>query len=275
MPKFKTSDGLQLFYTDEGTGKPILCLPGLTRSGDDFEFAKPHLSQYRVLTLDFRGRGQSDHDPVYMNYNIPREALDVIELLDHLGLECTALLGTSRGGLVSMTLAATQPERLTAVILNDIGPVIEPAGLVRIMDYVGKPLNARTLADAAAALQANMAAEFPGVPSERWQAQTAILYDQTANGLALRYDPKLRDAMLEQAAAGPAPDLWPVFDALQPLPTGAIRGANSDLFSAQTLVEMKTRHPALITAEVPDRGHVPFLDEPEALEVIHQVMTAA
>ncbi|MDP5217635.1 alpha/beta hydrolase [Ruegeria sp. 2205SS24-7] len=272
MPSFTTTDGLKLHFSDAGTGVPLLCLPGLTRNGDDFNFVKPHLDRLRLLTLDFRGRGGSDFDPNHMNYNIGREAQDVIELLDHLGLDKVALLGTSRGGLVSMVLAATHPGRLAAVILNDIGPEIASAGLERIMGYVGIAPNSTTLDQAAVGLKKFMDPEFPGVPLERWRAQAAFQYDETKGGLTLRYDAKLRDALLEQAQAGPPPDLWPLFEALKPIPTGVIRGANSDLFTAETLQKMHDGHPGLVSAEVPDRGHVPFLDEPEALDIIHQVL---
>lgn len=273
MSHFTTDDGLRLHYTDEGKGPPLLCLAGLTRCGGDFSFVAPHLSGRRVLTMDYRGRGQSDHDPDIANYAIPREARDVIALLDYLELDRVQILGTSRGGLVAMVLAATCPERLSGVVLNDIGPEIAPAGLTRIMSYVGSAPRAQTLEAAAQALQADMADEFPGVPLTRWRAQTAILYEQTSQGLALRYDPRLRDALIAQAEAGPAPDLWPLFEALGPIPTGVIRGANSDLLSAETLARMHERHPGLKSAQVPDRGHVPFLDEPEALALIHEVLS--
>ncbi|MCL6285723.1 alpha/beta hydrolase [Ruegeria sp. 2012CJ41-6] len=272
MPSFTTTDGLHLQFSDEGAGVPLLCLPGLTRNGEDFNFVKPHLGHLRLLTLDFRGRGSSDHDPDHANYNIGREAQDVIELLDHLGLDKVALLGTSRGGLVSMVLAATHPDRLAAVILNDIGPEVAPAGLERIMGYVGMAPNSKTLDQAAVGLKKFMDPEFPGVPLARWRAQAEFQFAQTGAGLTLRYDAKLRDAMLEQAQAGPPPDLWPLFEALKPIPTGVIRGANSDLFTPETLTKMQEVHPGLVSGEVPDRGHVPFLDEPEALDVIHQVV---
>ncbi|MFA3917349.1 alpha/beta fold hydrolase [Ruegeria hyattellae] len=272
MPSFTTTDGLRLHFSDEGAGVPLLCLPGLTRNGDDFNFVKPHLVHLRLLTLDFRGRGGSDYDPDHMHYNIAREALDVIELLDHLALDKVSLLGTSRGGLVSMVLAATHPDRLAAVILNDIGPEVAPAGLERIMGYVGILPNSKTLDQAAVGLKKFMDPEFPGVPLGRWREQANFQYDESQDGLTLRYDAKLRDALLEQAQAGPPPDLWPLFEALKPIPTGVIRGANSDLFTSETLQKMQESHPGLVSAEVPNRGHVPFLDEPEALHVIHQVV---
>ncbi|WP_170440501.1 alpha/beta fold hydrolase [Ruegeria arenilitoris] len=272
MPQFTTSDGLRLAYEDTGSGKPLLCLAGLTRNSRDFSFFAPHANGLRVITMDYRGRGDSDFDPDYRNYSVPREAQDVIELLDHLKLDRVSILGTSRGGLIAMTLAAICPERLSAVILNDVGPVIEPSAIGRIMDYVGKAPAATTLEQAAFALKQAMDPQFPGVSIETWRKQAAFQYEETGTGLRLRYDPALRTALQEQIAAGPPADLWPLFEALNPLPTGVIRGANSDLLSAETLAEMHRRHAGLISAEVPDRGHVPFLDEPQSITVIRKVL---
>jgi len=128
MPHFTTSDGLSLHYTDEGAGLPLLCLSGLTRDGRDFDYVAPHLDQVRLIRMDYRGRGQSEWGD-HSQYTIPVEARDAVELLDHLGLESAAVLGTSRGGLIAMLLAATARDRLTGVALNDIGPEIAPAGL--------------------------------------------------------------------------------------------------------------------------------------------------
>lgn len=275
MPRFTTADGLNLYYADTGQGQPLLCLAGLTRNSLDFSFLAPHVADLRMIALDYRGRGQSDHDPDYRNYTVAQEAQDVIALMDHLGLDRASILGTSRGGLIAMTLAATHPDRLAAVILNDVGPVIEPQGIARIIDYVGRKPVSKTLDQAAAVLKQMMEPQFPGVPLAVWRKQTAFQYEETADGLALRYDPALRTALLEQIEAGATPDLWPLFDALRDRPTGVIRGANSDLLSRETVDAMRARHPGLITGDVPDRGHVPFLDEPQSLDIIRKTLELA
>jgi len=272
MPRFQTSDGLSLHYTVRGDGPAVLCLAGLTRNGDDFAFLAPYLAGYRMITMDYRGRGYSDYDPNFMNYNVPREGLDAIELLDHLGVDHAAIIGTSRGGLIAMALAMTHKDRLSAVMLNDVGPVIEQAAIARIMDYVGQKPAARDFESAAQAMAHVFAEQFPRVPHERWVEVVKAQYDQSETGLTLRYDAKLRDALIEQAKAGPAPDLWPLFDALNGLPTGVIRGGNSDLLSAYTLLEMQSRMPKLRGVTIPDRGHVPFLDEPPAVAMITSVL---
>ena len=264
MAKFTSSDGLNLHYTDAGAGMPLLCLAGLTRTGADFDYVRPYLPPCRMITLDYRGRGQSDWDPHWQNYTLPIEIRDVMELLDHLGLARVAILGTSRGGLNAMGLAAAAPDRLIGAALNDVGPELDPDGLAAIMVYLGKQPPLRTHGEMAAA----MAAALPGfanVPQDRWMAEAQLHYRQTDTGLEITYDPKLRDAV---EAGGAVPDLWPFFDALAGKPTCLIRGAGSNLLSAATAAKMQARRPDMIYAEVPERGHVPFLDEPEAVAAL-------
>jgi len=273
MARFTTSDGLSLYYTDEGIGQPVLCLAGLTRNSADFSFLAPHLTGNRLIRMDYRGRGQSDHAPDFMTYNILREGQDAIELMDHLGLDRVTLIGTSRGGLIAMGLAHEHPGRLSRVVLNDIGPEVSADGIARIMDYVGRAPDLPDLDAAAGALAHIHAVAFHGVPLARWRAQAEFMFfEKPEGGLGLRYDPRLRDALVGQAGAGEAPDLWQMFDALRDIPTAVIRGENSDLLSVGTLDAMKARNPDLISTTVPNRGHVPFLDEPEAMSAIHAVL---
>lgn len=274
MAEFTTSDGKRLYFETAGEGPPVLCLAGLTRNSRDFDFVAPHLTGAHLIRMDYRGRGLSDYDPDYMNYNILRESQDAIELLDHLGIERVILLGTSRGGVIAMALAVSHPDRLSGVILNDVGPVIEPAGIAKIMEYVGIQPTAKSYDAAAQTLKKVMEPQFPGVPLDVWRTFAENQNKSDQDGLRLRYDPALRTALIEQAATQETPDLWPLFDALRDIPTGVIRGVNSDILSKETLTQMQTRHPALISAEVPDRGHVPFLDEPQSLHVIHKVLNA-
>jgi 2-haloalkanoic acid dehalogenase type II len=267
--RFTASDGLSLAYRDEGVGPPLLCLCGLTRNMADFDdVARDFSGRARIIRLDTRGRGASDYDPDFNNYNIAREAQDAIDLLDHLGLDRAAILGTSRGGLIAMALAASHRDRLSGVCLNDIGPEIDTTGLGKIMGYLGLPPGHATLEDGARAMAAAQADLFPDVPLDRWRTHATRIWLQTPTGLALRYDRRLRDAVIAQSATGGMPDLWPLFDLLAGLPLALIRGANSDLLSAATAAEMQRRRPDMIAADVPNRGHVPFLDEPEAQAVI-------
>jgi pimeloyl-ACP methyl ester carboxylesterase len=263
MPDFIAPDGTRLHYTDSGTGLPVLALAGLTRNGTDFDHIAPHLDA-RLIQLDYRGRGQSDW-AAPETYTVPVEAADALALLDHLGLAQAAILGTSRGGLIAMILAAKAHDRLLGVALNDIGPEIDPAGLSVIAGYVGKNPAQKTYADAAA-FRDKAWTTFRGVPMERWLAEVAQHYEQTESGLVIRYDPALAQSLGDGKTA--MPDLWPLFDATAGLPLAAIRGANSDLLTAATWAEMQRRRPDGIFSEVPNRGHVPFLDEAPALAAL-------
>ncbi|MBF9048230.1 alpha/beta fold hydrolase [Rhodobacterales bacterium LSUCC0031] len=273
MRYVKSADGLKLAYDVQGQGAPLLCLPGLTRNMDDFEpilAAFAHRAQ--VIRLDFRGRGASDWgDPA--SYQVPVEAADVVALLDHLGLDRVTILGTSRGGLVALVMAAVARARIAGVIFNDIGPEIMPEGLAYIMDYLGKPPKFRTLAEAAAALPHHYAPAFRDVPEANWAALARNIYREEGGRLVNRYDPALRAAVAPAFAPDAvAPDLWPLFDALAAAPMGLIRGAGSNILSVETAAEMRRRRPDMAYAELADRGHVPFLDEPAAIDVIATVL---
>jgi hypothetical protein len=165
-----------------------------------------------------------------------------------------------------MYLAAVAKPRLLGLCLNDVGPVIERKGLERIFDYVGRNPSAPTHAALAEAMP-HHSPGFAKVPPERWLAEVRRHYRETPEGLRITYDPELRDAFLA-AFEGPPQDLWPLFDACAGLPLTLIRGANSDLLSRATVDEMRRRRPDMIFAEVPDRAHIPFLDEAESLAAI-------
>lgn len=266
-------DGVKLAYDVTGAGKPLLCLPGLTRNMDDFAPVVDRFApRAQVIRMDFRGRGASDRgDPA--TYQVPVEAGDVVALLDHLGLAAVTILGTSRGGLVALALAALARDRIAGVIFNDIGPEVMPEGLAHIMEYLGKPPKAKTLAEAAAAFPRHYAPAFRDVPAATWAAMARRLFVQEEGRLVNRYDPALREAVAPAFAPGAvAPDLWPLFDALVGAPLGLIRGAGSNILSAETAAEMCRRRPDMAFAEVPGRGHVPFLDEPQAVAVIETVL---
>lgn len=276
MAYVTAEDGLRLAYDDQGSGVPLLCLPGLTRNMEDFEPVLDHYAgRARVIRMDFRGRGASDHgDPA--TYNPPQEAKDVLALLDHLGLERVVILGTSRGGLVALMLAALGRARLSGVIFNDIGPDVMAEGLANIMDYIGKPPAFRSLEEAAAALPVLYEGVFRNVPAQSWADFARRIWREEGGQLHLRYDPRLRDAVAPAFAPDfRAPDLWPLFDALQGVPLGLIRGAQSNILSERTAAEMRRRRPDMAFVELADRGHVPFLDEPGAQAVIDAVLGQA
>ncbi|MEL7116321.1 MAG: alpha/beta fold hydrolase, partial [Pseudomonadota bacterium] len=202
---FTASDGTRLAYRDEGNGLPVLCLSGLTRNGSDFDYVAPHLSDLRLIRLDYRGRGASDWaDPA--TYTIPTEAADALSLLDHLGIEKAAILGTSRGGMIAMMLAATAKDRLLGVCLNDVGPELDATGLDVIKGYIGRNPVAKSLPDLAMA-RARMLNGFANVPDQRWMEEAEKHYIVTGAGITINYDPDLARIFDEPATA--VPDLWP------------------------------------------------------------------
>lgn len=267
MQKFTTSDGLNLAFMDEGTGPAVLCLNGLTRTYHDFDDMAAAVSGVRLIRMDSRGRGQSDYDPDFNNYTVPVESRDALELLDHLGIEKTAVIGTSRGGIIAMVLARTVKHRLSGVLLNDIGPELAAGGLDSIVEFLGKKPPFATFEEAAADFATNNTG-FANVPYARWLTVAQRLFKQVQSGLDIRYDPKLRDAVLAGTSTL-APDLWPLFDAMDGLPLALLRGENSDLLTATAAAEMQRRRPDMLFAEVKDRAHIPFLDEPESLKIIN------
>jgi pimeloyl-ACP methyl ester carboxylesterase len=266
MSSFTASDGARLHYTDQGAGLPVLCLAGLTRNGSDFDYMASHLTDVRLIRLDYRGRGKSDWSGPE-TYTLQREGLDAVELLDHLGLRSAAILGTSRGGIIAMGLAATVKDRIKGVCLNDIGPEIATPGLDAIRDYLGRRPAFKTRAEAVKALSTRLPG-FDNVPENRWIEEAERHYIEDAQGLTFNYDPKLRDAVLG-ASQNLNPDLWPFFDALDGLPLALIRGANSNLLTSDTADKMQAKRPDMLFADIPDRGHVPFLDEPGSLRTIN------
>lgn len=266
MQRFKAEDGTFLAYRDTGRGLPLLALAGLTRDGRDFDYLARHLPEdVRLIRLDSRGRGGSDWaDPA--TYSVAQEASDAVALLDHLGIDRAAILGSSRGGLLGLAIAATQPSRVLGLCLNDVGPVVERDGLQRIGTYIGIEPAVADLEEIAERMPAALPG-FHGVPPMRWAEEAARHFVQLDGRLGLPYDPALRQAF-EAAMAAPLPELWALFDACQGLPLALIRGEASDVLARATAQEMRRRRPDMIFAEIPDRGHIPFLDEPEALRAI-------
>jgi pimeloyl-ACP methyl ester carboxylesterase len=269
MQSFKTADGARLAYRDEGDGLPLLALAGLTRDSHDFDYLSHHLPPgVRLIRLDSRGRGGSEWTGPE-TYTVPQEAQDTLALLDHLDIPRAAIIGSSRGGLLGMMLAATAPHRILGLCLNDVGPVLERDGLARIGQYIGVTPSVQTLSEVAERLPAALPG-FSGVPEFRWAEEAVRHYHMEGERIVLPYDPALRQAFDAVMEAGPLPELWELFDACAGLPLALIRGAGSDVLSAATAQEMRRRRPDMHFAEVPGRGHIPFLDEPEALNVIHR-----
>jgi len=270
--RWLSKDGLSLYsrvYDTAGSGAAsVLCLHGLTRNSKDFEDLAFHLSpRYRVICPDLRGRGLSASDPVWQNYHPGTYLADLAGLVEGLGVRRVAIIGTSLGGLLAMMLPTFLPGVIAGVVLNDIGPEIDPAGLARIRGYVGKLPPVRSWDEAVAQLQFVFGAAWPGLSDSTWARLARRCYREDATGTpVLEYDPKVGETFRGAPAA--AGDLWPQWAQLGGLPVLAIRGALSDILSESTLARMQREKPDLIPLTVAARGHVPLLDEPECLASI-------
>ena len=271
---FTAHDGLRLYgrhYPAPGSRRmPVLCLPGLTRNSRDFHDVATALSQGAharpVYTLDSRGRGRSEHDSDWKNYAVPIEMLDVQDFMTLAGLHRAAIIGTSRGGLIAMVLAAAQPTAIGAVVLNDIGPVIERAGLIRIAGYAGRTPVPASWQQATEFVASMNRRAFPAVSEAQWQEVARQLFNEGAGRPAAGYDPKLGRSI--SVTDGPAPELWPQFLALSHAPLLVIRGETSDLLSPATVHQMCTRHPNCTALTVPGQGHAPLLKDGSTIAAI-------
>ncbi|HXZ59104.1 MAG TPA: alpha/beta hydrolase [Steroidobacteraceae bacterium] len=275
---FDSQEGLRLFSrvcAGPGAAAPVvLCLHGLTRNSRDFEDLAAHLAaRYRVIVPDVRGRGLSARDPNCQNYQIPVYLADLQRLLTGLGAARVTIIGTSMGGLMAMLLAAMQPPLVAGIVLNDVGPEVDPAGLERIRGYVGKAPAVRDWPGAVAQVRMVYGSAWPGLDEARWEKIARASYRADAQGVPQPdSDPLIAEPLKDTSKA--APDLWPLWGALAQVPMLAIRGAHSDILSAATLARMQREKPDLATLTVADRGHVPLLDEPECLKAIDEFLAA-
>ena len=265
------ADGLRLHYRDYPgpIGEPpLLCLHGLTRNSRDFaDFAERYSPKRRVIALDFRGRGASDYDPLPERYNPLSYAGDVIQLLDQLMIEEAVFVGTSLGGLVTLTMAIMAPQRIAASILNDVGPDLSTAGLDRIRSYLGKDARFAGWDEAADAIARNNLHLPDNYTHADWVKMAHRVCREDNGGIVFDYDTAIA---LPFESLGPAPtiDMWPLFKALGQKPLLVVRGERSDLLSADALEKMHAAVLDMKSVTVPGVGHAPTLDEPEAVEAI-------
>lgn len=264
---YAAPDGLKLHarvYGEANSGHwPVVCLPGLTRNCRDFHELALHLSgraARKIVAFDYRGRGQSAYDPDISHYNVGVEAGDILAGLAALEIGEAVFIGTSRGGLIIHVLGATKPSVLKAIVLNDIGPVVEADGLAHIRSYLDPSPKPKTRAEAISAQRGAHGSDFPALSAADWERMVSALYRKTEEGLMPDFDPKLIDTLAGLDLTRPLPDLWPQFEALAEIPLLAIRGANSKLLSVETLEQMRKRHPNIETITVEGQGHAPFLE---------------
>jgi pimeloyl-ACP methyl ester carboxylesterase len=278
--RWTSHDGLSLYARDyaaagDEVGLPVICLHGLTRNSKDFDEIAPLVAQMgrRVIVADVRGRGQSGRDPNPANYQPKTYARDVIGMMKELGIDRAVFLGTSMGGIITMTLAAIRPRAVAAAILNDVGPEIAPEGIARILSYAGQPVEIRNWDDAAAYVQMTNAVAFPHYRKGNWQKMARRTFRDQGGVPVLDYDPAIAVAL-----AKPPPRLagWIARLLFRRLarrrPTLLIRGALSDVISADIAEKMQRIAPTLRRVDVPDVGHAPTLTEPEAVDAIRNFL---
>jgi len=269
------ADGLRLHYRDYPgpvDKPPLLCLHGLTRNSRDFaDFAERYSPQWRVIALDFRGRGQSDYDPVPPRYTPVAYAGDVIQLLDQLSIPQAVFVGTSLGGLVTMAVAAMAPQRIAAAILNDVGPELNEVGLDQIRNYVGKGARFSNWDEAADAIERNVGGAHPNYDHDDWVRMARRLCREDEGAIVFDYDLAIA-VPFETKGPTPRIDMWPLFTALGQKPLLVVRGEISQLLSPDALEKMHEAVPDMKSVTVPQVGHAPMLDEPEAAAAIDKFL---
>ena len=276
---WQSTDGLTLHYRDYAGRKakredrpPILCIPGLTRNARDFEpVADAFAGEWRVIVVNLRGRGESDYSKDPQTYKPSTYVEDIVSLLDHAGLEQVVAIGTSLGGIVSMLMALQHPDRFAGVVLNDIGPDVEEAGLDRIRGYVGHGGSYPTWMHAARALKDGNDDIYPHFEMRDWlRFAKRMMVVGNSGRISFDYDMKIAEPFL---APPPAPiNMWPLFEALAGRPVLALRGELSDILSPATLDRMQKTLPEMTAVTVPGVGHAPTLEEPDAKEAIARLL---
>lgn len=281
---YTSADGLTLHAQIYGSALsgplPVVCLPGLTRNARDFHDLALYLSgraerPRRVIAFSFRGRGRSAYDPDWKKYDVGYEANDVLTALDQLGIAKALFIGTSRGGIVTHVLGVVRPAVLAAVVLNDIGPVLEPAGLQHIKDYLSAAPRPRTIDEAIAMQKQAHGAAFPALGDADWERMARAVYRQSGDELIPDFDSTMLTGFMAADLSQPLPDMWPQFDLLTKIPVMVIRGENSLLLSQATVDEMQRRHPNFEAITVAGQGHAPFLETGDLPQQIAQFLDRA
>ncbi len=279
---FTARDGLRLYarhYPAPGsTLRPVLCLAGITRNSRDFHIVASALSSdplnaRPVYTIDTRGRGRSAHDPNPKNYAVPVEMLDVLDFITLRSLSDVALIGTSRGGIISMVMGAAQPSAIGAVVLNDIGPIVEMDGLARIAGYIGRVPVPHSWADAGRIVRDMNAKQFPRITDAEWVEIARQLFNDTGGRPTPGYDPALSQSL--SVLDGPMKPLWAQFESLKRVPVMVLRGENSDILSAATVEEMRRRHPRITAHTVRWEGHAPWLRDAHTINEVAAFLAAS
>ena len=275
---FDAADGLRLYYRDYPNASarvPVLCLPGLTRNSRDFEPLASVISRSRrVISPDLRGRGKSQYDPEWRNYHPGQYASDLWQLLDALRVDEVVVIGTSLGGWMAMVLNHQRRDRVSAAVMNDIGPEADPDGIARVVATAGLLDIVASITEAIAQAKSVYSIAFPDWNDEQWRSYTEATYRMLDDGrFDLNFDRNIGHAARE-GVSGLDVDPWTMFEDLAGVPTLLIHGVLSDILTEPIIDKMRRRKPDLRVAQVRERGHAPLLDEQEALDAITSFLDA-
>ena len=272
---WRSPDGLRLHYRDypgDPGRAPVLCIPGLTRNARDFEAVAERLAgSRRVIVVELRGRGESEWAPDFESYNVKAYLEDVRALLAELGLDRMVLFGTSLGGILSMLLGATDGARIAGLLLNDVAPIVEEAGLERIRGYIGSEARWPGWAEATAAIATTHGPAFPDYGPADWDAMTRRLAREEGGAVVGDYDPKIA-ILVAMPSPPPPPEPWQLIEAFRNVPGLLVYGALSDILSADVAAETVRRLPEMELLTLSNMGHVPTLDEPEARAAVDRLL---
>ena len=270
---WNSANGVKLHYRDHDGNRdrpPILCIPGLTRNARDFEpVADRFAGEWRVISIDLRGRGGSAFDPDPANYKPMVYVADILKMLDQLGIADAVFVGTSLGGLCTMALALTDRERIAGALLNDIGPVVDMAGIDRIAGYVGKEARFAGWDEAIAQVAERTVDVYPDYGPAEWDRFVRRMAREDGTDVVFDYDMRIADNF-ERAAT--APEIWPLYQALDGRPVTILRGELSDLLSAEVAERMATVIDDVELVTVPRVGHAPSFDEPESIAALERLL---
>ena len=272
----RNTHGKRMFVADWGDPydprTPVLGLPGYSRNSKDFQRLAERLARRRLVSFDYRGRGRSAYEDDWRAYDPQTLIDDVRHVLAALDLHRVVVVGTSLGGVLAMGLAVAMPMALAGVVLNDVGPAIESAGVEYVIDYMARDRPHTNWDDAVAELRRTLP-DLSLRTDDEWQAFAESTFRWGDDGvLHIDWDPTITKPLTE--GTGPDQDLWRLFGALRSVPVLAIRGGTSTVLSAGTLAAMQARHPTITTLTLDGVGHAPTLDEPEAQGSLNDFLAA-
>lgn len=278
---FTSKDGLRLYARDYAAAQPssklpVICIHGLTRNSADFNELAPLIAQQgrRVIAVDVRGRGRSQRADKVAHYHPWVYANDIVSLAEQLGINRAVFIGTSMGGLITMTLALRKSKLIAAAVLNDVGPKLSQKGLDRIAGYAGDGMHCANWEQALNYIKYINQSAFPNNTDAEWEKWARRAFAENAQGeLELQYDPLIATPLKTgKLKATSWLARWAFKRLSRNRPCLLVRGSISDLLEDEQANYMKQVCPQLQYVEVPQIGHAPMLTEPEAQQALQNFL---